>query len=398
MDVRRRELHHKRIFLVLFLALFVAMLGVGVIAPTMPLYAKTLGATGLGLGIIYSAFSISRMIVMPMTGKLSDRKGRKIFITTGLLIYTLASLGYIWSESIVQLVWIRFLHGVGSAMIVPIAAAVIGDISPEGREGSMMGTFNVALFLGFGAGPLLGGVVLDTLGMAEVFYLMGGLSCVSLLLIVLFMPEKKNHEKNQKRTVSPFRTIWHHDVFKGILIFRFSNAVVRGSTTAFLPIFASRFAVSPSRIGLLVSLNILLTAVLQHFFGRLADRMNRRFLVVVGSILTAIPLLLTPFAQNYFHLLVLGVCMGVGGGVAFPAALALVTVVGRDHGMGNVMGYFNSAMSFGMIVGPVIAGWVMDLLGLSVVFLFGGLVGVVGSVLCAYYTMYNQRVEANANV
>ncbi len=391
-------MHHKRIFLVLFLALFVAMLGVGVIAPTMPLYAKTLGATGLGLGIIYSAFSISRMIVMPMTGKLSDRKGRKIFITTGLLIYTLASLGYIWSESVVQLVWIRFLHGVGSAMVVPIAAAVIGDISPEGEEGVMMGTFNIALFLGFGAGPLLGGIVLDTLGMAEVFYLMGGLSCGAFFLIFFLLPEKRNHIRKSRRVVSSLRTLWRHRVFRGVLIFRFSNAAVRGSTTAFLPIFASRLAVSPSRIGLLVSLNILLTAVLQHFFGRLADRMNRRFLVVVGSILTAIPLLLTPFAQSFFHLLVLGVCMGIGGAVAFPAALALVTVVGRDHGMGNVMGYFNSAMSFGMIVGPVVAGWVMDLLGLSVVFLFGGLVGVVGSVLCAYYTMYNQGVEANANV
>lgn len=378
-------MQHRQIFLVLFLALFVAMLGAGVIAPTMPLYAKTLGATGIGLGLIYSAFSVSRAVFMPMAGKLSDRKGRKIFITTGLTIYTLASFGYIWSHSVVQLVWIRFLHGVGSAMIVPIAAAAIGDISPKGREGSMMGTFNVALFLGFGTGPLLGGVVLDTIGMAEVFYLMGGLSCLSLLLVIFFLPEKKNNQLVQIRSVSPFRAIWQQDVFKGLLIFRFSNAVIRGSTTAFLPVFATKLQIPPAQIGMLVSFNILLTAGLQHFFGRLADRMNRRFIVVAGNILTALPLLLTPFAQNFTHLLFLGLLMGIGGGFAFPAAAAIATEFGRDHGMGNVMGYFTQSMSLGMIVGPVISGWVMDLLGLTFVFIFGSLVGIFGSGVCAFW-------------
>jgi len=375
-------LHDRRVFWVLFFALLVAMLGAGVIAPTMPLYAKTLGATGFGLGLIYSAFSVSRAVFMPVAGQLSDRKGRKMFIVAGLFVYTMTSVGYVWSASVGQLVWIRFLHGVGSAMVVPIAAAVIGDISPTGREGSTMGSFNVALFLGFGGGPLLGGFVLDTLGMSEVFYIMGGLSFVSFLLILFFLPRKKEDQARRRASISPFRSLWHRDVFKGLLVFRLSNAVVRGSTTAFLPIFATRLDVSPSQIGFLVSLNILLTAILQHFFGRLADRFSRRFLIVLGNCLTAVPLLLTPFAHDFWHLLILGMIMGTGGGLAFPAALAMATVVGRDHGMGNIMGYFNMAMSLGMIIGPLVSGWVMDLLGVSVVFIFGGLLGILGSVVC----------------
>ena len=390
-------MHDRRVFWVLFFALLVAMLGAGVIAPTMPLYAKTLGATGFGLGLIYSAFSVSRAVFMPVAGKLSDRKGRKIFIVAGLFVYTMTSVGYVWSVSVGQLVWMRFLHGVGSAMVVPIAAAVIGDISPTGREGSTMGSFNVALFLGFGAGPLLGGFVLDTLGMSEVFYIMGGLSFVSLLLVLFFLPRKKEDQARRHASISPFRSLWHHDVFKGLLVFRFSNAVVRGSTTAFLPIFASRLDVSPSQIGFLVSLNILLTAILQHFFGRLADRFNRRFLIVLGNCLTAVPLLLTPFAHDFVHLLILGIIMGTGGGLAFPAALAMATVVGRDHGMGNIMGYFNMAMSLGMIIGPLISGWVMDLLGVSVVFIFGGLLGVVGSLVC-YFLLIQDEECAHANL
>ena len=392
-----KDLHPKRVFGVLFLALLVAMLGAGVIAPTMPLYGKNLGATGIWLGFIYSAFSISRALFMPLTGRLSDRRGRKVFITMGLTIYTLASLGYVWSASVTQLVWIRFMHGVGSAMVVPIAAAAIGDISPEGREGSMMGTFNVALFLGFGMGPLLGGVVMDFLGFAEVFYLMGGLSLLSLFLVAMFLPEKRIQVHKRRKDATPFRTLWRIDVFKGLLMFRFSNAMVRGSTTAFLPIFATRLAVSPAQIGMLVSLNILLTAVLQHFLGRIADRWSRRVLIVTGSLMTAVPLLLTPFAKDFVHLVLLAVCMGVGGGVAFPAALAVATVVGREHGMGNIMGTFNSAMSYGMIVGPIVSGWLLDLLGISVVFIFGGVVGIAGSLVCLYW-MVHKRGEVYADV
>ena len=391
-------MHNKRIFLVLFLALFVAMLGAGVIAPTIPLYAKTLGATGFGLGLIYSAFSVSRAIFMPLTGKLSDKKGRKVFIITGLTIYTFMSLGYNWSSSVGALVWTRFLHGVGSAMIVPIAMAAIGDISPKGREGSMMGSFNVALFLGFGMGPLLGGIVLDTTGIATVFYLMGGLSFFSLLLVILFMPEKKNQQKTERTSIRNFRKIWSHDIFKGLLFFRFTNAVARGTTTAFLPVFASRLDVSPSKIGLLVSLNILLTAVLQHFFGRVADRMSRRFLIVAGNLLTAVPLAFTPLADNFHQLLFLGVIIGIGGGMAFPAAVAVATVVGRDHGMGNIMGYFNSAMSYGMILGPVISGLVMDQLGISLVFMFASFTGIIGSIVCATLLIHERGVNINANI
>jgi DHA1 family multidrug resistance protein-like MFS transporter len=390
-------LEHRRIFFILFLALFVAMLGAGVIAPTIPLYAKTLGATGIWLGLIYSAFSVSRVIFMPMAGKLSDRRGRKVFIATGLMIYALASLGYVWSHSIFEMVWIRFLHGIGSAMVVPIAAAAIGDISPAGKEGSVMGTFNVALFLGYGAGPLLGGIVMDVVGMNEVFYLMGGLSFLSLVL-VLFLPENKNAVKERVRTITPFLKIWRHDVFKELLIFRFSNAVVRGSLMVFLPVFATKLDISAAQVGLLVALNILLTAVLQHFFGGLADRMNRHFLMIVGNTITAIPMLFIPTATSLAHFLILGVIMGIGGGLAFPAALAVATELGRKHGMGNIMGFFNQSMSLGMIVGPVTAGWVMDLLGISVVFTFVGFLGMMGSGVCVYYLYRRRGVVFDANV
>lgn len=372
-------MHENRIFISLFLSIFVAMLGIGVISPIMPLYAKSLGANGFDLGLIYAAFSISRAIFMPMAGRLSDHKGRKMFIVIGLVIYSLVSLGYIWAQSVLTMTLIRLLHGIGSAMVVPIASAVIGDMSPKGKEGQMMGNFQVALFLGFGAGPLLGGVIQDYFSSEHVFYFMGALSLLALLLIVVFVPELKTGKKLKDKEQTAFKTMWHKPVFRGLVSFRLSNAVGRAAVISFLPVFAARINMTPAKIGILVSLNILLTSILQWIFGKAADRYDRRLLIILGNVVGAIPLLLTPMATTFSHLVILGCLMGLGGGIAFPAAGAVATELGRKHGMGNIMGFFNMAMSIGSIVGAMAAGQVMDLLGMSYVFLFGGVITLIGS-------------------
>ena len=378
-------MHEKRTFIVMFVAIFVAMLGVGVIAPTMPIYARTLGANGLWLGIIYGTFSISRMIFMPVAGRLSDIKGRKGFLVMGLTIYALASFGYIWSQTVIQITWIRLLHGIGSAMVIPIATAVIGDISPRGKEGSVMGSFLVALFLGFGAGPLLGGVVMDSFGINAVFYIMGAMSFIALLLIVSFLPQRTDQAVGAKEKVSSVHEIFREDRFKGIFIFRFSNAAGRAALIAFIPIFADQMNITPAQIGLLISIHIFVTGLLQWFFGKLADRFSKTWFMVIGNLFGTLPLLLTPLATSLTHLLILGILMGVGSALAFPAAGAVATEIGREYGMGNIMGYFNMAMSLGMITGAIGTGIVMDLFGLSYVFLLGGIIGITGTLLCLFW-------------
>jgi len=373
--------HKQRTFIILFIAIFVAMLGVGVIAPTMPIYAKTLGASGFWLGMIYASFSFSRLIFMPIAGHLSDTRGRKAFLILGLLIYALASVGYIWSHSVIQIAWIRMLHGIGSAMVIPIATAVIGDISPDGKEGRMMGNFQVALFLGFGAGPLLGGLVMQTWSINEVFLVMGCMSLFSMLIIARFLPESSE----SSRRILPerrWKQLWSECHFRGIFLFRFANAVGRASILSFLPVFADRLQLSPGQIGFLVSLNIFITAILQRFTGKLADRVSRSLLITTGNTIAALSICILPLAKGLSHLILFGIIMGFGSAIAFPAAGAVATTLGRKHGMGHVMGQFNMAMSIGGITGALLAGWIMDLLGMNYVFFVSGGIGLLGSICC----------------
>lgn len=370
-----------RVFRVLFISIFAATLGLGIISPLMPIYAESLGATGIWLGLIFSGFSLARLIFMPIVGRLSDRIGRKVFIVVGLVLYTVISLLYVWASDVVQLTLVRLFHGFASAMVIPIAMAYVGDTTPKGREGTRLGTFNIALFLGMGSGPFLGGVLNDALGMKAVFYSMALLTAFAFLTSLLFLPRSATNPARKAKQRTPLREIIRNRVVKALLLFRAINSVARGGILAFLPLLAVRFGLNTTQLGVLLSANVLLTAALQRPFGVVADKMNRYVLVALGSVVTSFGLVAVPFMRSFLSFLLLSLAIGGGGAVAMPAATAITAEIGQWAGMGTSMGLFNMAMSVGMILAPLISGAVMDLLGLEAVFFVAGAIGFAGTAL-----------------
>ena len=167
---------HKRVFATLFFALFTAVTGVGIVVPLLPVYAHELGAGGFSIGLIFGAFALSRSFCMPYFGRRSDLKGRKPFIIIGLAGYALVSLAFTRADTITHLVTIRFLHGIVSAMMLPVIQAYVGDITPEGSEGFTMGLFNMSVFWGLSLGPLMGGVIEERFSLDAAFAAMGSLA------------------------------------------------------------------------------------------------------------------------------------------------------------------------------------------------------------------------------
>ncbi len=377
---------NKRVFLVLFISIFIAMIGVGIIVPLLPVYAEEMGATGLWVGIIFSGFLLARLIFMPFVGRLSDKKGRKPFIAVGLFSYALISLGYVWAESVGELALVRMLHGLAAALVLPIAVAYIGDITPKGKEGVSMGSFNIALFLGFGLGPLMGGVLKDYWSMNSAFFAMGGLAFIALILVLMFLPEIKMRERRFKGKAVSFRLMFESRVLKGLLIFRLVNALGRGSIICFLPLYASDvLKLSGSQIGIVISILVLLIAFLQSPFGALADRLNRRNLIVLGSIIGSLCLLWIPFTHSFGELIVVGSLMGISGAIAIPAAVAIMVGEGSSYGMGSAMALFNMSMDLGQLMGMLIGGLIFDFLGLSYIFYFGCVMGFIGTGIFIHY-------------
>lgn len=366
-----------KIFNVLFISVFSAMLGMGIIVPLMPIYAQTMGATGIWLGMIFSGFSISRLVFMPYVGKMSDRVGRRSFILLGLFIYSILSIAYILAYDVYTLTAVRFVHGFASAMVIPVAMAYVSEISPQGREGEHMGTFTISLFLGIGFGPLIGGVIKDSLGFNSVFYSMAILTAFAFFMCLLFLPDKRIHIEN--KVPLNLNIITQNKLIGSVFLFRFLYALGRGGIMSFLPILAADMYLNATQIGVIISMNVLLNAVLQRPFGRLADRVSKMLLIVMGLLISAASLLAIPLAYDFFTLLALASLMGLGGALSIPAAMAIIVVEGRKYGHGSLMGLFNSAMSLGMIVGPLLSGWIMDTVNINFVFYTSGLVTFMGT-------------------
>ena len=376
----------RKVFPILALSVFSSMLGVGIVAPLLPLYAKDLGATGIWIGVIFASFSISRTIFMPITGWLSDRWGRKLFLIIGLLSFSIVSLGYIWAESVSQLILVRLINGATAGMILPIAQSYVGDVSPEGEEGTWMGYFNAAFFTGFGFGPLIGGVLTDHFGMNIAFYAMGGLNLLALMTVILFLPEAKQRKTSASFQLS-LKEMSTSDMVRGLFSFRVAFSLGRGTFATFLPIFASIYiGLSTTLIGVLLAVNILLMSFLQVYGGRIADRLNRKALVVIGGLTNLAFMALIPLGSNFWQLL--GICAlgSLGGAIAMPAASALVVEEGRRFGMGSTMTMFAMAFSIGMAIGPLLGGVLADIANINSVFYFGASMSLVGTGLFIWFT------------
>ncbi len=365
-EVRMRS----KTFNVLFVSVFSAMLGLGIVVPLLPYYAESLGATGVWIGAIFSGFSLSRAVFMPLIGKMSDLRGRKIFILSGLLIYTLLSLLYISATSVYALTAVRIIHGIASAMVIPIAMAYIADLSPKGGEGRYMGTFTISTFLGMGFGPLLGGIIKDTYGMEAVFISMAIFSSIAFVICLVFLPETKG-----RYVRSSLKEALKNKIMRAVLFFRVMNAFAYGTFMVFLPVVGLKLAnLRPTEVGILISLSIFTTAILQRQFGKIADTGRKSLLIVLGSIVVALSLFMIPLLDSFTHLFLASLLIGIGSGISLPSAMAIVTIAGRKVGQGSAMGAFNTAMSVGMITAPMISGEIMDLWGEFYVFPFSGAV------------------------
>jgi MFS transporter, DHA1 family, multidrug resistance protein len=373
-----------KIFITLFFSLFATITGVGIVVPLLPVYAHELGAGGLAIGLVFGGFSLSRTVLLPFFGSLSDRRGRKPLIVIGLLSYTLVSFAFIYTNTVVQLITIRFFQGMASAMIMPVVQAYVGDITPPGKEGFVMGMFNMSMFFGLSLGPVAGGLLNDHFSMQATFICMGLLSFLGFALSLgLLPPTHTEGALNRNRPPAQWRAIMRDRVVAGVFIYRFCYTAAIGIIWGFLPVMAdAELGLTSSRIGVLVMLGVFVSGLIQVPMGYLSDRFSRRTMVVVGGFLAGIAVLFYMWAYSFAELFAAGVLFGLGGGIAMPALMAVAVKKGNHiDSMGSVMALLTMGHSLGMLVGALLAGLMMDWFHLRGAFGLGGILLLVGVAL-----------------
>ena len=384
----------KKIFVTLFFSIFATVTGVGIVIPLLPVYAYELGAGGFYIGMIFGSFSLARTFFLPYFGRLSDRKGRKPLIVPALLAYAAISLGFIFFKDIHALIALRFFQGIASAMLMPIIQAYIGDITPPGNEGFTMGLFNMSMFCGLSIGPFLGGFIHDYFSLQTSFACMGLLALIGFFLSLFLLPptHSEKYLSSGKSPVDWKRLLSERDIVS-IFLFRYAHILCIGIIWTFLPLYAKiKYNASSSAIGTLIMLGVLVSGLLHMPMGYLADKINKRWMVVFGGLIVAGAIFWFQWVPDFTGLLWASIFLGIGGGISVPALMAIAVLKGSEtDSMGSVMAILTLAHSLGMLCGALIGGLMMDMFQLDAAFSLGAAVMILTVAVFLLNTRYHNR-------
>jgi len=383
---------NRKIFITLFIATVITMTGLGIIDPILPLYAKSMKATGIQLGIIFAGFALSRSIFAPFVGQYSDRHGRKNLMIAGLVLFTAVSVCFVYAKSPLVLTLVRLVQGFAVVLVTPVAQAYIGDLTPVGKEGKYMNLFFMSFFAGMAIGPYLGGYLTDRFNIRTPFYTMGGMSLTVLVLVIFLVPESFAVKRDDEERIPFFKSLL--PVFKdkpmiGIMTYMATRGFYRWGFNTFFPLLAIKAEkMSPAGIGLVLSIYMLFGSILQYPFGLMADRFpsQKVNIILAGGSCSALSMCAVAYSRSMLMFVILAISMGAFSSLSRASVLTIRTERGRIYGMGSVTGAFTTSLSIGQVLGPIMFGVIADIYSIPVAFLVGGLVGLTGTIVsCIFF-------------
>ncbi len=395
-----------RAFVVLFIAMFVAMAGISMVSPLLPVYVQDdLGGPPVAVALSFSGLALAQLVAAPFLGRLGDTFGSKQFIVLGFAIYALGAVGYLFATTWHLVVFFRILSGVGAAGVFPMAMAYVGRISPVGSEGRYMGWFSVAQIAGFGTGPLFGGALRDLFGTYFAFgamaVMLGGTAFVTLLLLPRDRPEPaaaRPVDGPATETPVPFLILIRRPSVQASTLFVLLTSLSFGTASTWLAVYVisdeGLGTDSALFVGILLSSRSLINAAFQPYTGALADRMDRVMLVVVGLAIAGVAQFVVPLVphnlvrMDFFGdvlvmapwVLVTLLVAGLAESLAFPSQQAIFVQIGRKVGMASIMGINSMGSSAGFLAGSLLGAVVKTQFGIASVFYFAGISAVVGLV------------------
>ncbi len=374
-----------RPFLALLLAIFVATMGISMVSPLLPTYAKELGASKQILGLTFSSFAIVQAIVGPFVGRLSDKWPRKPFIIGGLLIYMVAALGYLTADSVYQVIAFRALSGLGTSAIFSVARAYVGDMTPPGHEGRWIGVFSTADIIGFGSGPLVAGIIRDFFGFKPVFVTMAVMMALSAFIVLWWLPRNAPRDASARRGSDPqvgFLDALRQRLVAAIILNTAIISLAAGASFSFLALRLDEdIGASALLIGLALSTQDITAGICQPLFGVLADRKDRRLLVAAGVSSLGFLMFAMGAVNVYWLVLIIMLAMGAANSLANASGGAIQVVAGRKVGMGTLLGLSSMANGFGIVVGSLVGGQLADRFDTSAAFYFAGVAILIGTVV-----------------
>lgn len=370
---------------ILFLTVFVDLVGFGIVLPLLPFYADRFGASGLEIGFLVTVYSLAQLFLAPIWGRLSDRHGRRPILLVGLVGSALSYVVFAYAGSLLVLFASRIMAGVGGAN-VSVAQAYIADITPPEERAGSMGLIGAAFGLGFIFGPALGGAL------APVSWEAPGLAAAALcfgnaILAFFLLPESLAESEDAERRAASavpvrlddLRTALRSPRLLRILGLSFFFVVAFSCMQPTFPLFGeTRFGLEERTVGYLFAFLGLISAIMQGGLVRaLVPRLGEATLIRACALPFIGGLVVIAYAPSMPVLLAGLALLAVGFGGTLPSIHSLLSRVAPEELQGSVLGVGQSVSALARVVGPLVAGWSFDVLGLASPYLVAAGIGGV---------------------
>ncbi|HSU87100.1 MAG TPA: MFS transporter [Chthoniobacterales bacterium] len=347
----------------IFLTVFIDMVGFGIIIPVLPLYAEHFHATPVEIGWLTGIYSGMQIIFTPLLGRLSDRVGRRPVLIVSLAGTALGFLIMGWATSLPLLFAARIIDGATGGNI-STAQAYIADIStPENRSRSM-GIIGAAFGLGFTFGPMIGGIM-SRISYGAPFYFAAGLAAVNVVLLYFILPESlsSEHRAHPQRRTSLAGVFQHGDarMFGTIVATYFFNITGFAIMTTLFALFTEKhFGFDAHQTGYLFGFIGIISVILQGgLIGRLVKMFGETALARTGLLLLSAALALLPLVPTVPTLLAVCALTAIANGLVNPTLNGLASQMIDRTWQGRALGLMQSAGSVGRLIGPLLGGWLL---------------------------------------
>lgn len=379
------------------IAFFVA-LGFGIVIPSIPIFAASFGVSALAASAVVSAFALMRFVSSPLAGAWTNRFGERGVLATGLAIVAVSSFLAGLSQSYVQLLMLRGIGGIGSAMFTVSAMALLLRVVSADQRGRASAAWQGGFLIGGVSGPAIGGLVLAVSIRAPFFFYAGTLAIATIVAIVFLSPQRiaRREQAVEAAGGEPAEKIsgWAElaqalrtRAYRAALAVNLASGLTAfGLRSALIPLFVVEgLRQGPSLSGWAFLVAAVVQAVLLLPAGRLTDLRGRRPAMIIGSVASVLGmgiLVADDLATNspslalvvfFISMAVLGVATAFLGSA--PSAVVGDIMGGRQGG--SVVAAYQMVSDLGAVVGPLIGGLLLDLYGFDYAFAFGAAISAI---------------------
>ncbi|MDF9842951.1 MULTISPECIES: MFS transporter [unclassified Paenibacillus] len=342
-------------FVTLTICNLLLFIGLQMTLSTLPVYAKdSLSATSVQISLVTSLFALSAIASRLFAGKAMEKGGRNLLIFLGVAICLTAVAGYYWSGTIMVLLLMRMLFGIGFGMASTAFPTMASDVIPIRRMGEGLGYFGLSTSLAMSAGPLIGLSLLQGPGFSSLLLCTGLALALILPLGYRLTRSLPAHHKEPAPAAIPGPK---GNVFRKLLIPGLLNlllSVSYGGLLGFLALYGQEAHLD--HIAYFFLFNAVAIVIIRPVSGKIYDRFGPAALLIPGSLFIIGGLLLLSFASSTAALFPAALCYGIGFGSMQPALQTWMIQSVDPLQRGTANGMFLNSLDFGVAVGTMILG------------------------------------------